>query len=76
MHLLALHHDAKCETPENTLPCSHMKFRSREQHYSENGVSDKFIICFVLQVSAPLVMYVHALQSFKRATTQAARHVH
>eukprot|EP00983_Pelagomonas_calceolata_P002534 85085-Pelagomonas_calceolata.AAC.1 len=46
--------------------------RSREQHYSERGVSDKFTICSVLQISVPLVMYVHALQSFKRATTQAA----
>eukprot|EP00983_Pelagomonas_calceolata_P037190 1136236-Pelagomonas_calceolata.AAC.1 len=50
--------------------------RSREQHCSENGVPDKSTICCVLQISAPLVIYAHALQSFKRATIQAARRVH
>eukprot|EP00983_Pelagomonas_calceolata_P068687 1150034-Pelagomonas_calceolata.AAC.3 len=39
--------------------------RSREQHHSKNGVSDKFIICVALQISAPLVMYAHALQVSK-----------
>eukprot|EP00983_Pelagomonas_calceolata_P117013 1160375-Pelagomonas_calceolata.AAC.4 len=27
VHPIVLHHDAKCETPENTLPCSHVMFK-------------------------------------------------
>eukprot|EP00983_Pelagomonas_calceolata_P037346 1136295-Pelagomonas_calceolata.AAC.5 len=34
----ALHHDAKCQTPEYTLPCSHMMFRE-----AENSTTPKMV---------------------------------
>eukprot|EP00983_Pelagomonas_calceolata_P070858 1150961-Pelagomonas_calceolata.AAC.2 len=48
--------------------------RSREQHCSENGVSDKFIICFVLKVLAPQSQHVkHAEMSLANPRTSACQ---
>eukprot|EP00983_Pelagomonas_calceolata_P047587 1140718-Pelagomonas_calceolata.AAC.12 len=45
--------------------------RSREQHYSEKvseAMSDMSVICFVLQFSAPLVMYALQWKGKERVT--------